>query len=188
MTRDSYAGEDDDPLSLHLYTYCGNDGVNNIDFDGHNPLALWSSTAWWLCAIDGPLPVGDVIYASGIAVTGVITVAATYETAKYVTKGIKYGENTETYIDNTAKNKRASISTTTVISLNRKINTNRFRELGFVVGIPRIFVNSGKLNYVYNVGARNISKAELDNRLEKLIKSESKSEKSEERKGTYSSL
>ena len=28
-------GEEDDPLSLHLYTYCGNDGVNRIDPGGH---------------------------------------------------------------------------------------------------------------------------------------------------------
>ena len=26
-TCDSYTGEEDDPLSLHLYTYCENDGV-----------------------------------------------------------------------------------------------------------------------------------------------------------------
>lgn len=26
LTRDTYTGEEDDPVSLHLYTYCGNDG------------------------------------------------------------------------------------------------------------------------------------------------------------------
>ena len=31
LTRDTYTGEEDDPLSLHLYTYCGNDGVNKAD-------------------------------------------------------------------------------------------------------------------------------------------------------------
>lgn len=35
LTRDIYTGEEDDPLSLHLYTYCGNDGVNRIDPSGH---------------------------------------------------------------------------------------------------------------------------------------------------------
>ena len=34
-TRDTYTGEDDDPLSLHLYMYCENDGVNAIDPSGH---------------------------------------------------------------------------------------------------------------------------------------------------------
>lgn len=35
ITRDTYTGEDDEPLSLHLYTYCENDGVNMIDPSGH---------------------------------------------------------------------------------------------------------------------------------------------------------
>lgn len=32
---DSYTGESDEPLSLHLYTYCENDGVNAWDPSGH---------------------------------------------------------------------------------------------------------------------------------------------------------
>ena len=39
LTRDSYTGEDDDALSLHLYAYCGNDGVNAWDPSGHD--AIW---------------------------------------------------------------------------------------------------------------------------------------------------
>ena len=35
MTADSYTGEENDPLSLHLYTYCENDGVNMVDPSGH---------------------------------------------------------------------------------------------------------------------------------------------------------
>ena len=35
LTRDSYTGEEDEPLSLHLYTYCGNDSVNRIDPSGN---------------------------------------------------------------------------------------------------------------------------------------------------------
>ncbi len=35
LTRDTYTGKEDDPLSLHLYTYCENDGVNEIDPSGH---------------------------------------------------------------------------------------------------------------------------------------------------------
>ena len=35
LTRDTYTGEEDEPLSLHLYTYCENDGVNMIDPSGH---------------------------------------------------------------------------------------------------------------------------------------------------------
>ena len=35
LTRDTYTGQEDDTLSLHLYTYCGNDGVNAWDPSGH---------------------------------------------------------------------------------------------------------------------------------------------------------
>ena len=35
LTRDTYTGEEDEPLSLHLYTYCENDGVNSVDPSGH---------------------------------------------------------------------------------------------------------------------------------------------------------
>ena len=39
LTRDSYTGQDDEPQSLHLYTYCENDGVNAWDPSGHD--AIW---------------------------------------------------------------------------------------------------------------------------------------------------
>ena len=35
ITRDTYTGESNEPLSLHLYTYCANDGVNMVDSSGH---------------------------------------------------------------------------------------------------------------------------------------------------------
>lgn len=35
LTRDTYTGEEDEPLRLHLYTYCENDGINCIDPSGH---------------------------------------------------------------------------------------------------------------------------------------------------------
>lgn len=38
ITRDVYTGESDDPLSLHLYIYCENDGVNYIDSTGNSPI------------------------------------------------------------------------------------------------------------------------------------------------------
>ena len=39
ITRDTYTGESNEPLSLHLYTYCENDGVNMVDPSGHD--AIW---------------------------------------------------------------------------------------------------------------------------------------------------
>lgn len=40
MTRDTYTGESDEPLSLHLYTYCENDGVNQVDPSGHSSISI----------------------------------------------------------------------------------------------------------------------------------------------------
>ena len=34
LTRDTYTGDEEDALSLHLYIYCGNDGVNRVDPSG----------------------------------------------------------------------------------------------------------------------------------------------------------
>ena len=40
ITRDTYTGESDEPLSLHLYTYCANDGVNAWDPSGHYKIKM----------------------------------------------------------------------------------------------------------------------------------------------------
>ena len=37
ISRDTFAGENDDPLSLNLYTYCGNNPVQFVDENGHWP-------------------------------------------------------------------------------------------------------------------------------------------------------
>lgn len=43
LTRDTYTGEENEPLSLHLYTYCGNDGVNAWDPSGNISLkGIWN--------------------------------------------------------------------------------------------------------------------------------------------------
>ena len=76
LTRDTYTGEEDEPESLHLYAYCENDGVNMVDPNGNNAFALWSTGAGGLCAIDGPAPVGDIIYVMGLAISGIITVTS----------------------------------------------------------------------------------------------------------------
>ena len=44
LTRDTYTGESGDPLSLHLYTYCGNDGMNKCDADGN--AWTWIKNKW----------------------------------------------------------------------------------------------------------------------------------------------
>ena len=55
ITRDTYTGESDEPLSLHLYTYCANDGVNAWDPSGHDAI--------WLQQTDGALGFGHTAVA-----------------------------------------------------------------------------------------------------------------------------
>ena len=45
LTRDSYTGEEDELLSLHLYTYCENDGVNAWDPSGHDSYLIFDKDA-----------------------------------------------------------------------------------------------------------------------------------------------
>ena len=38
LTRDTYTGEEDEPLSLHLYAYCYNNPVVYVDITGNSPI------------------------------------------------------------------------------------------------------------------------------------------------------
>ena len=42
LTRDTYTGESDEPLSLHLYTYCYNNPVVYSDNGGNCPVVDWA--------------------------------------------------------------------------------------------------------------------------------------------------
>ena len=49
-------------VNLHLYHYAGNNPVKYMDPDGK---IAWTSSMWWLTAIDGPLPAGYLVYFVG---------------------------------------------------------------------------------------------------------------------------
>ena len=52
-----------------MFAYCNNNPANRIDPDGHDSCIWeWFSTMWWLCAVDGPYPIGEIVYGIGIAV------------------------------------------------------------------------------------------------------------------------
>ena len=56
--------------------YCNNSPILFVDHDGDDAEAVgwWASTMWWLCAADGPIPVGDALYGLGIIVFGGISI------------------------------------------------------------------------------------------------------------------
>lgn len=36
-------------------------------------VATWTASAWWLTLVDGPIPVGDIIFWGGVAIIGIST-------------------------------------------------------------------------------------------------------------------
>ena len=61
-------------LGYNLFVYAYNNPIRYVDYTGQSvtaALATWVSTAWGLTLVDGPLPVGDIIYGVGCAVLGV---------------------------------------------------------------------------------------------------------------------
>ena len=113
LTRDTYTGEEDDPLSLHLYTYCGNDGVNRVDpsgniFEtlldiasiGHSLYTLvtepsWENVAnlaWDVGATVVPGVPGSYIGKAGKAISNIV------KGSKAVQKGAKYARKAKTAV------------------------------------------------------------------------------------------
>ena len=48
ISEDSVWGKDNDPLSLNLYTYCGNDPIDNIDPSGHEHIATKFTYSYYI--------------------------------------------------------------------------------------------------------------------------------------------
>lgn len=70
-------------LGFNMFAYCNNNPVNYLDNSGKNPdsVQVWTGTMWWLCGLDGPLPVGEIIYGAGIVILGIYVLIAADEIA-----------------------------------------------------------------------------------------------------------
>ena len=53
----------------NMYAYCNGNPVMGSDPSGmaYEATMTWASTMWWLTLVDGPIPVGDIIYGLGVA-------------------------------------------------------------------------------------------------------------------------
>ena len=78
LNADGYISTGQGVLSYNMFAYCLNNPAKYVDINGTNPedAVAWTSTMWWLCALDGPLPIGDIIYGAGIVILVVVAVAA----------------------------------------------------------------------------------------------------------------
>ena len=66
-------------IGHNSFAYCLNSPIMRIDPWGMEAGAYavtWAGSMWWLCIVDSILPVGDIIYALGCAVTTVVDVAS----------------------------------------------------------------------------------------------------------------
>ena len=91
ISADGYINANGDLLGYNMYAYCRNNPANSVDAIGTEAeaLKLWSSSMWWLCGADAVLPVGDVIYFSGIVILGICT---TVSIAQEITNLISFDD------------------------------------------------------------------------------------------------
>ena len=64
-------GGDDNLQSYNLFVYCCNSPVGLKDNAGKSAEAIvtgWTTSMWWLTLVDGPLPIGDLIFFIGFTV------------------------------------------------------------------------------------------------------------------------
>ena len=103
ISRDSYSGKNEDPLSLNLYTYCENNPIFGIDPSGHFKLPNWAKVAIGVVAIGigvaatvatGGAAAPALIGAAKVAIASTVTSAAVGGAIGYVNggkEGLKQG-------------------------------------------------------------------------------------------------
>ena len=155
LTRDSYTGEDDDPLTLHLYTYCGNDAINNVDPSGHffetildiasigySVYSLvtepsWENAAylaWDVAATVVPGVPGFYVEKGAKAVSQIA------KSSKAVQKGAKYAKRAKTAVSSAKAVKKAKTAASTAKTVGKKVLNKSSSALK-----KRVKLNGGKL-------------------------------------------
>ena len=95
INADSYASTGQGFVGTNMFAYCNNSPILFVDHDGNDAEAVgwWASTMWWLCAADGPLPVGEIIYGAGLVVLGCVIIDSVAETTDTLIEQFPSEEN-----------------------------------------------------------------------------------------------
>ncbi len=84
LNADAYASTGQGFIGTNMFAYCNNNPVIFVDNGGtvgEEAAGWWASTMWWLCGIDGFLPIGDIVYGAGLVVCAFVIVDGVEETA-----------------------------------------------------------------------------------------------------------
>ena len=74
INADSYISTGQGILGNNMYAYCGNNPISYVDISGTNAEALgWMTGLGWIPFIDGPLPIGDLIFIGLFFVIAIVT-------------------------------------------------------------------------------------------------------------------
>ena len=78
INADGYISTGQGINGSNVFAYCGNNPVNFVDTGGTDASAIindawgtWTSTMWSLSFVDGPFPVGEIVYGVGVGVLGI---------------------------------------------------------------------------------------------------------------------
>ena len=80
INADIYISTGDGFIGYNMYAYCLNNPVMYADYTGESAVSAlqgWITTMWWLMTVDGFLPVGDIIYVTGLAILVIVAAIKT---------------------------------------------------------------------------------------------------------------
>ena len=75
VNADAYTSTGQGFVGTNMFAYCGNNPVVIADHSGNageEAMGWWGAGMWWLCVIDGALPIGDAVYVLGLGICCVI--------------------------------------------------------------------------------------------------------------------
>ena len=82
INADVYASTGQGFVGTNMFAYCNPAiFVDNGGTVGEEAAGWWASTMWWLCGIDGFLPIGDIVYGAGLVACAFVIVDGVEETA-----------------------------------------------------------------------------------------------------------